>query len=368
MIWPTAEEERLLRAALSSPTEALDACHALHDIDVRRLRESARRLLPLLYVNLQALELHGPLLEVAEREYRRTASRNAALFDHGRALVQNLETAGVATMVLKGTALVTRYYRDAGVRPMADLDLLIPSAMFFSALAGFQRAGWTPSCLLTRSVLRTTHAVPFTTPDGFTCDLHWRVFPEPAPPGGDDALWAASVEVDFCGAKTRALSSADQLLHVCVHGAQSSPVPALWWVSDAIAIIRAGDVSWDRLISQAVTYRFVLRLREALQYLRNRFGADVPGAVFDRLRTLPVSALERFEWRVIAREHRMLGALPRHWCLHLRSAGGGGLRGWLGFLPYLRDVWGLKSTEDLPRAVATRAVTALRRLAMPTRV
>ena len=361
MIWPTADEERLLRAALSYPAEALDACRALRDVDVRRLTDGTRSLLPLLYPNLRALGLRGPLLETAERQYQHTASWNATLFDHGRALIRQLDAAGVETMVLKGAALVTRYYHDAGIRPMVDMDLLIPPARFFSALMGFQRAGWTPYRMLMRSRLGATHAAPFTTADGFTCDLHWRVFPEPTPPGGDDALWAASIPLDFSGVKTRALSPEDQLLHVCVHGVQSAPGRALWWISDAVAVIRGGDVSWDRLVSQAVAFRFVLRLREALQYVRNRFGAAVPGTVLERLRALPVGPLERFEWRVIAHQDGLLGALPRHWCLYSRLGAAGGSKSLRGFVPYLQDVWGVRSTADLPRAVAIRAFATLHR-------
>jgi hypothetical protein len=353
MAWPTDEQERLLRAALAAPADAGAACRSLRGIDARRLDQASRRLLPLLYANLRELEVRCPLVEEAEREYRRTASRNAALFDRGRALIQELATDGVATLVLKGAALAGRYYRDAGLRPMTDIDILIPIKALFPALAACRRAGWTPKGVLTSSLIRTRHAVPFGTADGFTCDLHWRVFAEPAPPGADEALWAASTEMDFHGASTRALSPADQLLHVCVHGARWAPVPAIWWITDAIAIIRAGDLSWSRLVSRAVTYRFVLRLREALHYLSNHHGAAVPGDVRETLRTLPVSALERFEWRVIG---SVLGGLPTHWCNHRRSGEGIGMRGLLGFPLYLRDVWGLKSAGELPRAVTIRAV------------
>jgi hypothetical protein len=352
MIAPTAEQELLLRAALSPPAGPFVVGQALRDVDVRRLDATSRRLLPLLVLAPRAQEPCGALLEMAEREYRRTAARNAALFDRGRKLIEDLDTAGVETLVLKGAALVPRYYRDPGLRPMADLDILIPIKAFFPALAALQRAGWRPHRTVTPSLVRTTHAAPFTTADGFVCDLHWRVFPEPGPPGAEAALWAASVDVDFYGTKTRALSSTDQLLHVCLHGARWGPVPAIWWIVDAVAIIRAGDVDWDRLVSQAVTYRFVLRLRDALRYLRT-LGAAVPADILGTLETVPASALERLERRAVAREHRLLGVLLVHWCNYLRSHEGA-RRG--GFVPYLRDVWGLKSSADVPRAAANRAV------------
>lgn len=362
MIWPTAEQERLLRLALLSPADA----RAAATIDVRRLDPTTRRLLPLLYPTLRDLDVRGPIFDEAEAEYRRTATRNAALFARGGALIRSLTAANVATVALKGAALVSRYYRDPGLRPMADLDLLIRLEGLFPALVAFQRAGFTPRYALTASLIRTRHAAPFTSADGFACDLHWRVFPEPTPRAVEDALWSASSEVDFHGAITRVLSPSDQLFHVCLHGARWAREPAVWWVGDAVAIIRAGGVDWSRLVSQAVSCRFVLRLHEALGYLRTRLDAPIPGEVLDALRARPVSALERLEWRVLAREHRVLGELPLYWCYHRRSGEGTGWSGLLAFPPYLQDAWGLKSATDLPRAAATRAVAragaALRRL------
>ena len=353
MIWPTAEQERLLRLATSPPS---DLRGALDDLDVPPLDPTSRRLLPLLYPTLRGLDARGPLLDAADAEYRWTASRNAALFERGGALVRELRSAGVATLALKGAALVARYYRDAGLRPMADLDLLVPLKALFPTLLAFQHAGWTPRYTLTPSLIRTRHAAPYTTADGFVCDLHWKIFPEPTPPAVEDEMWAASVDADLHGTEIRVLSPTDQLLHVCLHGARWAREPAVWWVGDAIAIIRAGGVDWSRIVSHAVRARFVLRLREPLGYLRDRLGAAVPGDVLATLRACPVTGVERLEWRLIAREHRLLGELPTYWCHHRRSDEGTGLSGVLGFPAYLKDALRLKSGADLPRAAAGRAI------------
>src|SRR5262249_33340216 len=156
-------------------------------------------------------------------------------------LVHDLTSAGVDSLVLKGAALVLGWYRDPGLRPMADLDLLIPITRLFPTLTALHRGGWTPAYVLTPSFVRTRHAAPFLGSQGIACDLHWRVFPEPTPPAVDEALWAASIRVDLLGTTTRTLSNADQLLHVCLHGARWAPVFASWWVSDAVTVIRTGQ-------------------------------------------------------------------------------------------------------------------------------
>ena len=362
-VWPTMEQERLLELALRPSAAALDS---LRRLDVARLDAGSRRLLPLLYPALRDLDARGPLIDEAQAEYCRTTSWNAVLLQRAHGLIQELTTTGVPTLVLKGVALVLTCYRDPGLRSMADLDLWIPITRLFPALTAFHRGGWHLAYALTPSFVRTRHAAPFISADGIPCDLHWRVFAEPTPPGVEEALWQASIRVDFRGTPTRVLSHADQLLHVCLHGARWASMPAVWWVSDAIAVIRTGHVDWDRVVSLAVRGRFVLRVRETLAYLRDRVNADVPADVLTRLRALPASGLERLEWRLIAREHRILGELPTYWCHHRRSEGGAGVRGVLGFPRYLGDAWGVKSPAQVPRAAILRAAArvgaALRRL------
>jgi hypothetical protein len=353
MIWPTGAQERLLRVVSSSPAEVLNA---LSGVDVRRLDPTSRRLLPLLYPILRDLDARGPLREEAEAEYRRTASRNAALFERGGALVRDLRSAGVTALALKGAALVASCYRDPGLRPMADLDLAVTLKALFPTLEVFQRAGWTPRYTLTPSLIRTRHAAPYTTRDGLACDLHWRIFAEPTPAAFEDELWAASVDADLQGTRIRVLSPADQLLHVCLHGLRWAPEPAVWWVGDAVRIIRAGGIDWDRIVSRAVRARFVLRLREALGYLHHRLGVAIPDDVLATLQARPVAAIERLEWRLIAREHRLLGELPTYWCHYRRTDERAGL---LGFPAYLKDALRLKSAADLPRAAAGRALARL---------
>ena len=355
-IGPTAEQERLLRLATSLP---MDPRAALDDLDVRSLDPTSRRLLPSLCPILRGLGARGPVRDEAEAEYRRTASRNAALFERGGALIRELRRAGVTPLALKGAALVARSYRDAGLRPMADLDLAVPLRALFPALLAFQRAGWTPRYTLTPALIRTRHAAPYTTADGWACDLHWKIFPEPIPASVEDEMWAAAVDADLHGTEIRALSPADQLLHVCLHGARWAREPAVWWVGDAVAIVRAGGVDWGRMVSHAVRARFVLRLREALGYLRDRLGTAVPDAVLATLRARPVSGIERLEWRLVAREHRVLGELPTYWCHHRRSEEGAGLSGALGFPAYLRDALRLESAAHLPRAAAGRAIVRI---------
>ena len=102
------------------------------------------------------------------------------------------------------------------------------------------------------------------------------MFEECCRDGDDDALWAASLPVAIGGVPTRIPAPEDQLIHACVHGEKWVRVPGIRWIADAVALVRDGQVRWDRLVEQAVRRRFVLRLRVQLAYLAATFDAPDP--------------------------------------------------------------------------------------------
>jgi hypothetical protein len=190
------------------------------------------------------------------------------------------------------------------------------------------------------------------------------VFEECRRPDDDEDLWQASSEITFQGRRTRVLCPADQLLHVCVHGAKWMDEPGIRWIPDAMSILRAGALDWARVVAQARRRHYVLRMRELLAFLHGRMSAPVPESALRALAGAPVGRLERFERRVLGREHyeyRRLGRLPLYWCHHRRAHDGGAASAALTFAAYLRHVWGLTTVRAVPAAVLARARRRLRR-------
>jgi hypothetical protein len=361
--WPTREQELLLRAALGSAAETAAAWAAVRPrLDLDGLDLASQRILPLVYRNLSAHGIDDPWLPRLKGLYRHTWSRNRLLFHHASPLLEELGEAGIATMVLKGGALVPRYYgNDAGCRFMADFDIAVPTRAATEAIAVLERRGWTSAYPVDAGFLRVKHAALFRDAGGRSCDLHWHVFEECCQPDADDDLWQAAVELDIEGRQTRGLSPTDQLLHVCVHGLKWTPEGGVRWVADAMLVLRGAAIDWPRIVEQAVRRRYVLRLRETLGYLRERMGAPIPDAAMRELAAHPVSSLERFEGRVLSREHRVLGQFPLYWCHHRRHANAGPLADALTFPHYLRHAWGLGSLRQIPLGILARGWRRMRR-------
>ena len=78
---------------------------------------------------------------------------------------------------------------------------------------------------------------------------------------------------------TRALGSADQLLHVLAHGARWGEVPPIRWVADAVAVERSaeGGLDWERFVAEASRRHLTVAAAEALERLAADLDFPVPG-------------------------------------------------------------------------------------------
>jgi hypothetical protein len=358
-LWPDRRQELLLQAALLPGPGAVDAWARLGpDLDLGRLDRGSERLLPLIWWNLRPHGLEDPLLGRLEAHYRATREKNAAGLRQTASLLEAFRRAGIPTLVLKGAALLGSAYADLGLRPMSDVDLLVPIERVAQASRTLEALGWTAEAPVTPSMTRMVHALPFRRPSSIPVDLHWHVFEECCRPDDDDDLWAASVPRALEGVATRILAPEDQVIHACVHGEKWVQVPGVRWVADAAVVIRGGQVRWTRLVEQAVRRRFVLRLRAQLGYLRSAFDAPIPPEALAMLAAAPVSRLERFEARWSVRDRRRPWVLV-YWCNHLRSSPGGLATTLVTFPRYLQATWRLPSLARVPGATVGRLVRSM---------
>lgn len=366
--WPTAQQERLLHAALDQDTSALGAWAAWRaDANIDALDQGSYRLLPLAYRNLACLGANDALMPRLKGIYRRAWYENHMLFHKRAALLSAFAATGIPTLLLKGAAVAPVYYRDYGLRPLGDFDFLVPTAQAHAALRLLDGLGFRSSERRTQTFkpvyLAAVHGFPFADTEGREIDLHWHALAESCEPDADADFWAAAQPLTLEATTTLTLSPADQLLHTCVHGVRWNPIPPMRWVADAMTILRAApNLDWERLVEQTRRRRLVIQMREALGYLARAFAAPVPAPILARLQTLPVSRSERREYDVLTQPQEGQPALRRVW-LHyrryVRSTRPAHL--WeqpMGFARFLQYTWGLESMADIPAYVARGGASA----------
>lgn len=351
-MFPTREQELLLRAALLQGEPALRAWQnwKVHVNLEQGLDTGSYRLLPLLYRNLQILDVADPLMGKLKGTYHKAWYRNQMLFHTIADVLRLFHAAGIETMILKGAALTLLYYKDYGLRPLSDFDVLVPTVKRGAAIDVLTQAGWKPLLRplekLTDAVLDVWHGWGFENVRRHQFDLHWHVLRQCRYPNADDDFWADAVPVQVADVPTRTLNQADQLLHVCVHGAEWNGVPPLRWIADATVILNAShsEVEWSRLIAQAEKRRLILPLRRALTYLSDSFGVAIPAHILMEMDKVRVSDVERKLHNAVTANSAWLGPLPALWYRHLFDLEVTGETNWaktlVGFPRYLlRSLW-----------------------------
>lgn len=346
--WPSPLERAVLRAAVLPPVLAVDVWKVVRDeFPSGALWErSIRRLLPLVYANLQAAGFEGTELADLREVHREAWTANQRVLLRARPGLEVLDRLGVPILYLKGVALAFDHYGDLALRPMEDVDVLVPERDADRALASLADHGWRDNAGLEIGELRRTrHASNLGHPDGGQLDLHWHLGTPLLLPGATadstDDQWAAARPFDHpeAGPAGFALDPADLLLHLITHGLWAGSGAHARWAADASVVVRR-EVDWDRLVAQAARRQVSPLVADALRYLVQELEVSVPASVVAELQQVPVRR----------RNRRLLEA-------SLAPTEGPVA---LGGLPYVRARWAhtrlkwgpLRAARELPGFVA----------------
>ena len=301
-----------------------------------RLSASARdhRVGPLVHRSLRMLAAAGPLppsarcaAEDCEALYAQNLARNTEMFDELSRVLLALRQGSIPTILLKGGVMAPTLFGDIALRPMYDLDLLVPMDARDRALAILSTLGYAidpgaPSDLRAqarRSGLLPPGAGPLDAAQtaavyarhhfhyclrraqqSFPVEIHWHI--TTAGVGLDiQDFWAAAQPVTIRGIEALAFRPEHLLLHLCVHLAANeySKLRLARFVDLHVAIDRQ-VIDWDLVIRAARHHRVTRLVRVALGLTRAVLGVPVPLSV-----TRGGGPAERLATHVLARWWRL---------------------------------------------------------------
>jgi hypothetical protein len=291
--WPNRNQELLLAAALSDPDTAIHAWKEWQSRETFETTDSgSRRLMPLVYDNLRYKDSIGSAMDGPRNYYRHIRLTNKLLLFRLEEVLALLETHEIPVMVLKGAALTSQVYRDPGLRPMIDLDIVVPRDFSRRIVDILSEGGW--ACFEGRPphpmpVLDKIRTLRFENADGVELDLHFALFEEWLTWHSVLPFWTAAVPLEVGRQSTLTLSATDHLLHVLVHGSRShrtmSPVR---WIADAVWLLRDDvTIDWKRFVDMSKTLRYQYVVSLVLRYLVENHAANVPSAALSALEERP---------------------------------------------------------------------------------
>ncbi|MFM5916852.1 MAG: nucleotidyltransferase family protein [Novosphingobium sp.] len=194
--------------------------------------------------------------------------------------VHVLADAGIEAVALKGAWLSAHAYPSPALRPMRDIDLLVPQSRVLDAYAALQAAGYTEAgpaeMPLDQIVLLDKHLPPLVAPRGTVVELHHRLW-EPdgrldhASPveGTRHGIWRDTDGIAY-------LAPTETLAHLIVHAVYSHRLdcgPLL--LPDIDYLLRAASIDWSNFWARANREGWRSGARLVLE-LVNTYRPDAP--------------------------------------------------------------------------------------------
>ncbi|MCU0339406.1 MAG: nucleotidyltransferase family protein, partial [Spirosomaceae bacterium] len=176
----------------------------------------SQRILPLVFRNLEHTQ--DPLLPALKETYRVTWMRNQRLLQKAQAVVKALNDANIPNMLLKGIPMSLHYYKDMGVRPMGDVDILVPYEYLDQVVEILKTLGNIPNPIEYK-YRHLLHAMHCFDEGGIDVDLHWFVHYLQMNKKTEDEYWKHRIPFSLTDTiETSILAPHHQVFHNIIHG------------------------------------------------------------------------------------------------------------------------------------------------------
>jgi hypothetical protein len=231
---------------------------------------------PLLYVHLKAAGAQIPptvkraLQGLYLRHRRANQVRTCVLRD----ILTAYNAAGIPALVLKGAALSHLVYPESGLRPMSDLDILVPKSEARRAQSLLAGLGFDthlpPNGALPDKHM--AHAVLHIEGLSVIVEVHHNLFSKAAPVSMEmDNLTAAPLPFSLKpdGFTAHTLGYEDMLWHICLQLCLVNALfasPRLIWIADIVSFAErfAAEIDWERVKAR---YPLVLNTLSLLHFM-----------------------------------------------------------------------------------------------------
>jgi hypothetical protein len=295
-------EQKLLLALLGRRTEALDNAAMLPLLRQVNwpnfLNTTSEDLYPYVAFRLEPylsfLE-SPPEWERLFKARRLTAVHNLLLRNELGKTLQALRQSGIPALALKGIVLAYTAYPDLSLRPMSDVDLLVPPGKREEAMLILRTLGYE----YPKSVLAANrdHSPRLGPNQEFAPPLRLRASPmlleihtqldcsEPLFPMSVQEFWSRSIPVDLKGLFVRTLCPEDFLFHLCLHQSRSHRFEKglLPLVDLKLLLDSHLDWNWAGIVERSLRCGCATWMYLTLEVARDLVGAPVPDSFFQAL-------------------------------------------------------------------------------------
>lgn len=196
--------------------------------------------------------------------------------------------AGIKAVWLKGAVLAYTVYPDPAMRPMTDIDVLVPmneaqqALDLVTAVTGQEAA--------TLPLEQSVHAVFNVGPAGLIkMELHWSLIDIPGSQLVPDLTWFLSQTQPFelQGQELWTLKPEAHLLYLCAHaqlGHSESDMQICRYLDIHNLLQVTALFDWQIVVEKAVEFGWTYAVERAMIWTQGFFATDIPDWVLPQLR------------------------------------------------------------------------------------
>ncbi len=199
------------------------------------------------------------ILQELRKNYYAINYQNSCYFNELKNILLLFDSAMVDVIVLKGAALIGKIWKNAALRAMVDIDILIKKYDIVRAEKLMFDSGY-----VARESYRTKewyreyhhHLAPFCNPEnGIITEIHTNIFPPDESVQLDmDKLWTDAEITKIADADTKILCLEDMFIHLCLHLFGQTSVGGIKNLSDIAQTLKCfgGHIDWEIIENYAI--------------------------------------------------------------------------------------------------------------------
>ena len=297
----SSEDRLLLYCARTSMNE--DITHKVKGIlndclDWDYIVESSMRhdISPLLYWNLSKIDngKDAPEEVIAKlrKLYYGNAARNMLLYDELSKVLKAFKDVGIDVIVLKGAFLAEAVYKNIGLRPMGDVDILVRredlrrakkkmSELEYAFIYDNYPEAFNEQFGCELEYFKKVNKINL---KGLQLELHWDFMPmQKCIEIEIGRIWRNAQAASLANIDVLAMRHEDLLLYLYVHLKKHRFV-GLRWFCDITEIVKCYKLNWEYIIESAKRYRISMLVYYVLYLGRELVDCPIPADVLDKLR------------------------------------------------------------------------------------
>lgn len=227
-------------------------------------------------------------------KYYYNLTSNIHLLDEFYDVLKRLQKKGVEVIALKGILLIEKVYKNIGLRPMSDVDVLVRKEAIPQVMKEMSDSGYRI----------TPHGHLGYLKDGefpAVIDFHWDIwFPE------TDDVWKRCKMAMINNIPVKSLDNEDALIYIATHQSINHGMHKLIWLCDIHEFIRVyrDSIDWQEFIKRVKGYGIEIPIYYTLLYTKELLLiTEIPSDVLSVLRPNKSTSLKARIFRKTTTNH-----------------------------------------------------------------